>query len=163
VDVPSPRTAAERHPLRIDLPGYGSIFTLGDESEISVPPGSARRAYLVVPLRNVGSGLAVIVRTELRWGDIAHVGSASQTAVPVGELVRLAFTMDGSAHGLQALTEAVKAREDMECVVRYTNAVGDEVLSSTVQMTKEQGSDRTMKVAATVDLRVEPGDCCTNR
>jgi hypothetical protein len=144
VEISRRALQAGSRPLLVDAP-KGVFF---DEHSLEVESGSKDRGAVIasshqlsgpddafgyvefnVPLQNVGSGVALIDRFVMRDFPInaAWSHTASQSVVPVGQLVTLRMSADIDPGDAQALEiELRQDHHEVEVEVWYTDLAGEQ-------------------------------------
>jgi hypothetical protein len=126
VDVPYGRFVRETQSL---LPGSGPISHDDAELRVDSPPPEDRPSNMTirVPVRNVGTGLALIHEVRLRWhepgsnvapDETVYLGLAAPTVLPPSEFTRVSFTFGpeeaqrvASIHDAAAFAVEVRYRD----------------------------------------------------
>ncbi len=102
-DVPPPdgldRFSAGQRPAiaRIEFDD-GPTIDYHYSGEVIVMGGHANTAFLSVPIRNIGTGPAIVLNGQLSAGVCVsdRAGKVADPVLPVGEITRITFTVDGS-------------------------------------------------------------------
>lgn len=129
----------------------GSTETVTDSGQVIV--SEKEDAILCsFPLRNVGSGVGLIVGLGLRFGDRGWSGKASVAVIPPREGTRLAFTIPRDRPELRPGIEQLLGGQ-FTAEVRYTDANGAQPLITRISILR--GEDARFRVRQV--FLVKPG------
>jgi hypothetical protein len=124
IDVPLQRFATRDFLYKMEF-ADGLTVEIRDLGEVVVPREAARGyAYCSVPLRNVGTGPALIRGNRIVAGlsEYSWNGAISDPVVPAGELTRLTFTVPMDRGELNSITTGLlNGQPPPEIEVRYTD------------------------------------------
>jgi hypothetical protein len=121
---------ASWRPLLVDVPwGYRNrsmaLGGVGDAAEVDVTTTQQGHIALDVPVRNIGSGPAVITRVGLSVTQLHdEATSLSSGIVAAGEVLRLGFEVKADSATLKALNAALAARHPFVVTVFYGDQSG---------------------------------------
>jgi hypothetical protein len=146
-DVPRGWIGTAEGPSDLDLEGYGAPFMLREPGEVVLPTATTVFAYLVVPLRNIGSGLAVITggRLDAEAASVEEY-SLSKIVVPVNELTYIIFAVRRDLPLVDAAAEALISRTNIEVLISYTNALGDDPRGTRLSLGRDPSAPHKMRV-----------------
>lgn len=106
-----------------------------DRGAVTYHQKSDGTILLSVPLRNIGSGPAILLESMLRARDqAARSESASNSIVAPGELTRVYFDLAPSNANQSELRAAVAAGEEWDVEVDYLDQVGTKGWQTTLHM-----------------------------
>jgi hypothetical protein len=146
-DIPAVWNRAFEAVPKLHLEGFGAPFELSDPGKIVLPPATAVFAYLIVPLRNIGTGPAVITGARLAVEEIIFDDYASsEVVVPVGEITSFVFSVPRDRLSSASIAEALIRREQVEVTVSYTNAQGGDSQHTHLSLGKDPSSTQKMKI-----------------
>lgn len=160
-DVPAdwgriPETISHLH-----LEGYGAPFALKDPRRIILPPATAVFAYLIVPLRNIGTGPAVVTGGRLMAGASTYDNYvSSEIVVPTNEMTLFTFAVSRTFPSADPIINALTNRAQIDVSVSYTNAQGDDAQQTQLSLGKDPSDPQKMRVLSvtfTNNLSVEIG------
>jgi hypothetical protein len=154
-DVPRDSQRLSGTPVQIHLQYYGTKYTMSDSNAVLVPAPTLQHAYLVVPMRNIGSGIAMVTSISLMASNQVAQGDASQITVAPSEFTRLVFVVDRGEGGQRSVAEAIVARQPVLVSVSYTNAQGEDPLRTELMLERDPTTTDTLKVVPPARIRSE--------
>jgi hypothetical protein len=146
-DVPAGWNRALATVAHLQLEGYGTPFALNDPGKVVLPPSNALFSYLVVPLRNIGTGPAVIMDGRLAVGDVVFDDYASsEVVVPANEVTNFVFAVPRDRPSTEPIVNALTRLEAIDVLVFYTNVQGDDASCTRLSLGKDPSGPQRMKV-----------------
>ncbi len=146
-DVPADSNKTEDTVSYLHLEGYGTPFALTEPRSVVLPSATAVFAYLIVPLRNIGTGPAVITGCCLKVGaSVFDDYISSEIVVPANEIARFIFSVPRARPAAEAIVTALTSRGHVEVIVSYTNAQGDDAQQTSLSLGKDPSAPQKMRV-----------------
>jgi hypothetical protein len=137
VEISRKALQAQARPMLVDAPRGVHFDAQGDDRgaiKFSAGAGTSEDeqigyAECIVPMQNVGSGVALITGFEFKWFGQGWNRRALQTVVPPGQLTNFDFfrgDLDPGEADMQGWALADGPSEDFEVEVTYTDMEGEQ-------------------------------------
>jgi len=142
IDVPF-EESPESRPEALRVPAWGNrVLSIPDRSAVVILRAEPNGVVFSVPLRNGGSGAAIIRGSQLYLkGQARGEPQLSAVVVPAGERVRVSFTADmGQLAGLYSVPVSGEVLVDFQVAVVYTDVLGGETWRTTLWVKPSAGA-----------------------
>ena len=147
IDVPFEESPDGR-PEAVRVPAWGNrVLTVPDRSAVAVLQAEPNGLVFSVPIRNVGSGAAVIRGSQLYLkGQSRGASLLTAVVVPPGERMRLSFVADmGQLAGLYSVPASGAVLVEFQVAVVYTGLQGGDAWRTTLWVKPSAGA--TLRVS----------------
>lgn len=147
-DVPTGQhLVGPQHP-GVRFASVANPIHIADEGQPFAPDATPDFAYLWLPVRNVGAGLAIIESSYVAC-DVgpSFPGELGRTVLPPGERTGITFAVPRKGRPeLEELVSVLTGRREVSVSITYANATGGDQLRTRLDLVSDHSAPTNMRV-----------------